>query len=593
MAAKVKKGCVFLTAFVLAMAFLPFAKMINIHADNSSNASSVLVNFTSQYDGEFLHAPQFGYEVSSDLAEDYGYGAYDHVENAVSVLDVLVAAHKLRYGDAFTPQTATQYLAFNGMGVQPKQFEVYNFTGDFFFNHAFANDGTTNPYNINEYNPTDSGTQAVQDGDLVEFFFYEDFDLCDTYNWFVDTNGVYSRTFEMTAGENIALKLKGIDNSYVAQYRDEEELVNADEAEPIVGAQIYLVNLETGALTAMENETTNNNGVVTLNLETPGTYTITAGTGNAEYTQIMSLTTIHVKEAAAPKFSAHRLRLGDEIGVSFGMDLSVLDEAARASSYMEFTVNGNTTRVDTKDAEQSDAYDVFTCFINSVQMAEPITAVFHYNNTYIQETYSAKQYVINALGNGKITKPEDIALIKAIADYGHFSQPFLANANGWVIGTQYQEMDLHYAESYDYDIVRTAVDGNQLVFTKGSSKVSSVLMNLALNSKTTVRVKMMVDGDAELTATATFHGKTFDAVKQNDGSYIITITGVTAAWLGDDIIINGNAGGEFTITVSALSYVQKILNSSTYENDLAAKNAVSALYYYYRTTVDYRIAHNQ
>ena len=65
--------------------------------------TSVTVNFTSQAGGAFLHAPQFGVEVSSDLAESYGYT--DQVTDGVSALDVLVKAHKIIYGSDFTKES--------------------------------------------------------------------------------------------------------------------------------------------------------------------------------------------------------------------------------------------------------------------------------------------------------------------------------------------------------------------------------------------------------------------------------------------------------------------------------------------------------
>ena len=91
-----------------------------------------------------------------------------------------------------------------------------------------------------------------------------------------------------------------------------------------------------------------------------------------------------------------------------------------------------------------------------------------------------------------------------------------------------------------------------------------------------------------LTATATLNGKTFTAAKQKDGSYIIKITGIKASQLGDEITISGNAGGDFTVKVSALAYVNSILNSSTYSDNQAAKNAMASLYYYYLRAIGFQ-----
>ena len=115
-------------------------------------------------------------------------------------------------------------------------------------------------------------------------------------------------------------------------------------------------------------------------------------------------------------------------------------------------------------------------------------------------------------------------------------------------------------------------------------------MRLTLDSETALSVRLTVEDDTDLQATATFHENTYNAVKQSDGSYIITITNIPAACLGETVAINGIAGGSFTVNVSALSYVYSVLNSDTMS--LEAKNAVASLYYYYTAADAYRKANN-
>ena len=67
----------------------------------NGNGASAAVSLAVQAGGAFLCAPQQGVSVSGNLAESYGYT--DAVADGVSVLDVLVYAHELVYGDAFTP----------------------------------------------------------------------------------------------------------------------------------------------------------------------------------------------------------------------------------------------------------------------------------------------------------------------------------------------------------------------------------------------------------------------------------------------------------------------------------------------------------
>ena len=84
------------------------------------------------------------------------------------------------------------------------------------------------------------------------------------------------------------------------------------------------------------------------------------------------------------------------------------------------------------------------------------------------------------------------------------------------------------------------------------------------------------------------NGKTFDAVRMQDGSYRLDIEGINASQLADTITVNGDADGSFTIQISVLAYVRSLLGSSTYANNRKAKDSVMALYYYYQKTMAYR-----
>ena len=262
------------------------------------------VDFTSQMNGRFLHAPQVEKEVSSDLAEQYGYT--DEV-NGVSALDVLVAAHELTFGDDFKADTAQDYLKIKDNNVE-KQFGVDPeegmmgdiYRGGFYVNHSFPNDGTEfdNGYDWVEYNGTVVGTQEVKNGDLVEFFFYENEFMADTYTWFTDEDGQYSRDFRQCAGEDLTLILNGFYAAEGRRCKDEEELVDYDGAHELADQQLYIVNMETGAKTEIEDAVTDEDGEVTLNFDQPGEYVITAY-GEDDYgmmTPIMTLTTITVDE---------------------------------------------------------------------------------------------------------------------------------------------------------------------------------------------------------------------------------------------------------------------------------------------------------
>ena len=100
-------------------------------------------------------------------------------------------------------------------------------------------------------------------------------------------------------------------------------------------------------------------------------------------------------------FKTQSLTLGSEIGVKFFLDLSALNPDEKAASYMTFSITGRgkndlkTTRVNFADAvKNADGYYGFTCKVNALQMADTITATFHYGDDQtVSQTYSIAQYI--------------------------------------------------------------------------------------------------------------------------------------------------------------------------------------------------------
>ena len=148
--------------------------------------------------------------------------------------------------------------------------------------------------------------------------------------------------------------------------------------------------------------------------------------------------------------------------------------------------------------------------------------------------------------------------------------------------------ETHYALSYNEETVSQAVENYKLTVNAGSSNLGKVYYSVRLNSETAVTLYLNVKNRASLTASTTFNGKTFHAVRLSDGSYRLDIEGINASQLADTITVTGDAGGSFTIQISVLAYVRNLLRSSKYANNRKAKDSVMALYYYYQKTMAYR-----
>lgn len=143
-----------------------------------------------------------------------------------------------------------------------------------------------------------------------------------------------------------------------------------------------------------------------------------------------------------PEFTGHSLLLSGKIGLDFY--ILIPDELITDDAYMQFTVNGEAqtpAMLHNADNLGGGKYR-FTCFINSVQMADKVTAELHCgdNQTFTHD-YRVKDYTDKALAIF-LAESEDLrALIMAIKDYGHYVQPPLAANNKWTLGVKHAVMD--------------------------------------------------------------------------------------------------------------------------------------------------------
>lgn len=126
----------------------------------------------------------------------------------ISVLDVLVALHgntvkdnlKLWYqedGGAWIDKmfgTETTAVSFAVNGLAPDTGEIYK-------------DANGNP--TNDYVGKMVNEAKVEDGDVVDFFFYQDTQsYSDMYAYFADDNGNFLKSLTVTPGETYTLNVK-------------------------------------------------------------------------------------------------------------------------------------------------------------------------------------------------------------------------------------------------------------------------------------------------------------------------------------------------------------------------------------------------
>lgn len=272
-------------AAVLAMSLLPGAAL-------AAETDSVTVRFSAQSDNSFL-VPMREITVSDGLAEQYGYtvAEKDHnneAVNAPTVFDALVAVHAAVYGEDFTKETAAGYLAISN-GTLRTAFQKSATSTSFFVNGEMPNDGIEADYGATGYM---ADTARLEEGDTVEFWFYQDDYWMDYYSFFQDG------TVTAETGAPVQLALKGFMAMSAMGSEPTAEAISGDITIHTVGAGGTLSEpLKSGDGT---NITPDENGIVTLTFSEAGVYHVTAKGTCGEYDApiVMPWCTVAVEEAA-------------------------------------------------------------------------------------------------------------------------------------------------------------------------------------------------------------------------------------------------------------------------------------------------------
>ena len=244
--------------------------------------AAVKVTLRSQMVGAYLHAPQ-EVEVSALEAEKYGFT--DALEG-VTALDALVKAHELVLGEAFTKETAGEYLAVGDGGWITKLFGEKTNACGFFVNQGYPNDGT--PSSFGGYNGTMVTNTPLLSGDVVDFFTYSDVSYWSDYYTWVDAPA------EMHVGQEVTATVTGFYASSAYLHKTPAELKAAAKA--LEGAKLAWVDPETGAVTVIEGAVTDKNGQATFTVDDSFTGYLTAVSNDDEEVYALMNPTAKVKE---------------------------------------------------------------------------------------------------------------------------------------------------------------------------------------------------------------------------------------------------------------------------------------------------------
>ena len=298
------------------------------------------------------------------------------------------------------------------------------------------------------------------------------------------------------------------------------------------------------------------------------------------------------KEIPQPAFATHSLILGGELGLNFFMDLPAFDGADYSDSYMTFTVNDKTVQdpFDSTDMDlNGNGYFGFTCNLNALQLADEITAVFHYDANGTEQTvsqvFTAESYLAALLDDGAISD-EVKALARSLLDYGYHSQVFLSRLENRTVFADHTRVSTYFTESYSEeqvaDILKALADQE---FLRGRNRnIRSVSCSLVLDSVTSVYLYLTPAEDYSGTVSALLDEVSVPVTQEADGRYRVIVPAISADRLGDTrhIEILTDGAEPMTVQLSALSYVKACLENEASSDEMV--NAMAALYHYYKAS---------
>jgi FOG: WD40-like repeat len=241
----------------------------------------VTVEVSAQYDYAFSYMRRT-LTVSYGTAAAYGFSGNETAQ--VTALDALVAAHRDYYGSNFTKETAQEFLTVNAGGSPVAMFKNKNtekYSG-FSINHQYPMDSDGTGYSAAE--------APLSNGNLLDFFYYEDTNWSDYLTWFTDSSEKPIYSISVETGETFSVKLRGF--VYMLGYSKPTALDTYGEE-----SSLSLYSLDDEGFPAEPLAEVSSAGGATLSFPDPGDYWITAlGFQQDGYSVICPLLKVIVKE---------------------------------------------------------------------------------------------------------------------------------------------------------------------------------------------------------------------------------------------------------------------------------------------------------
>ena len=224
-----------------------------------------------------------------------------------------------------------------------------------------------------------------------------------------------------------------------------------------------------------------------------------------------------------------------------------------------------------------DGRTIFICPVNTLQMADTVVVVYTADGVDYEFEYSVLDYLASIIAGDYIDEAKTAA--KKLIGYGHYAQIALKETHGFA-DDKYTAIGMPEGESAP-DTSADRADEYAPVSEGSDGNITGLSISLTLDGRTAVNLYVTCGDVPDDVPVVKIDGAAAAAVK-TDGRYRVTIPDIAAGDLG--VSYRVKIGG-LTLDLSALSYVNIVLNSPSRSQDY--KNAMAALYDYYLAAVDY------
>lgn len=349
---------------VLLTLVLAFSVTIPVSAEGTDESvQTVTVTLSGQAYNGFFFAPG-EYTIPSNEAEKFGY---KDTAGGVTTLDALVYAHELAFKEDYTPETKDTYLKVEGSSIET-MFGVETSNVSFAVNGEVPNDGTVDEKNNMWAVMYTVDNAILKNYDKVEYFVYQDQDLCsDDYAWFAQ-NGKRKDKIVSRAGQPLELSVEG----YMFYWTFYPESMRKSYVEGIEDAQLSLVD-ENGGLTNL-NVKTDSNGEVTINGLKPGNYYLSASIEDEDSPMVMPICKLQIVPDMAEGIASNYTQADDAwtmlemVQAGYKNRLTKIDDYVASAAA---TISASTAATDIEKsiiALNALGYDVKNMNINGIKV---------------------------------------------------------------------------------------------------------------------------------------------------------------------------------------------------------------------------------